>query len=472
MKKKIAMMACIIAIVLSSCTIQVEDSYNKDKETVETQVTANDGASDQGEEALIEENDPGALADFTEMLDDMQSKRDYYAEQVRQQGVDDVLYEIGAPVTVAKLETIDDTRVRAILEEILSKGYSIVDQGEYFTVNLDYAYLMEQSRNLTGAVRDYVELYYYNQRFRERLESLTNINMDEYAAMIIRAENHFSKWPESAYKGALNTLYKEELLFYFLGDANYQVFDYNTNKLKAESLELMKKHMKLYEGSEFSSLGVKYLLALEGNDYAYHPEYIQMIDNFRRFGVGSDLTLVENKIMDAKQSIFIPELKGHENMTIQESINTLIRSEVDAVKRETGFTDDSEGVFYFNTYIYFANSQLLSLECIGSHNQKDWTRDASVSKTYTFDLLTGEPLTLERLMGQNTAELDAWLLPVVNAELLKYFGDDSEVETLEDAAYVLQSDAIQIIGKDATHRVYIPKWVLSEHIDIRKIFRE
>jgi hypothetical protein len=476
MKRKIMMMLCL-ALLLSSCTIKVDERELIDTNRENYSETSGGTAESQDKdtaEVVIEESEAVSQerVAFEQSLKEMLYYKGYYSEQVNQPDVDAVLFEIELPLTPLKIDQVEDEHIREILSALIEAGYVVVDEGEYFDVDLDYGKLMEISRNIEGAGRDYVELSYYNNVFKDKLKNLTPVNLDEFTAMLIRSEMHFEKWPKSDFKSEMNALYKEQLMFYFLGDSYHQVFDYASNKLKEESLDRMKKHMQLYNTSYFSKLGVKYLIALEDNEYAYHPEYIQLIDNYKRFGLDSDLVLTEQKVLDTKQSIFLPELKGHSNITIQESINAILRDEVARIKQEAGYSDESEGVFYFNTYIYLSTRNLLSLECIGSHNKSDWTQDQSVTKTFTFNLMTGEPMTLDRLMEQDIKTLNAWMLPLVNDEFEKYFGVSGYLDTLEGVGFVLQRDAIQVIGDDPTYRVYIPRWILNEHIDVKRIFRE
>ncbi len=107
---------------------------------------------------------------------------------------------------------------------------------------------------------------------------------------------------------------------------------------------------------------------------------------------------------------------------------------------------------------------------MGTNSMKDWTLDKSAVTAFNFDLATGEPLTLSRLLKQGYPELDGWMLKIVNDELVKYFGEDSKLETLENANYLIQDKALLIIGRDPTHRAYIPKWMLKDYVDLSDVF--
>jgi len=401
---------------------------------------------------------------FRDLIVYMQNFKGKYQELIQNAVVDQILYELGSPVRIEAIEGLSEGDVKSLLMDITMGGYKIADQGEYFDVKLDYTKLHDMSRNVQGPARDYIELQYYSDLFFERLTSRSPVNMDEFVSMIIRAEDHLARWPESPFKAEINALYKNQTIMYYLGSLDYEVFDFNSNRLNPERLDLMKKHMQMYSESAFAELGIKYLLALESYDYAYHPEYIQLVENYKRFGLRSNLKLVEKMTMDHSKSVFLPELQGHDNLTIQESINGILRDEVTAAKAATGFVDDTEGTFYFNTYIYMSNESILSMECLGAHNMKDWTRDQSVSSTLTFDIATGEPLTLDRFLNQDVNTIDGWLLPVVNNEIEKYFGSEFLFDTLENTKFVVSKESLLIIGDDSTHRAYIPLWKLNEYV--------
>ena len=480
--KKLIMFSCVCMIFITACTLDGDiqsdiDNNSKSTQTHGTEAGTNierdsvtgdltDGQRVQKDKTTGHESDKASNTELDAKLEALESDLGYYQDMLHLNEIDRTLFEVGLPLTEEKIEKVEDQSIKRVLQEIFTRNYVVVDQEEFYTVKIDFEKLMDESRPASGPARDYVELNYYFDAFGERLMSKSPVNMDEFVSMIIRIEQHIEIWPDSTYKNDLNRLYKNQLILYFLGSEAYPVFDFNTNKVLESRLTLMKKHMELYLESDFAQIGMKYLLKLESKEYAYHPEYIQLIENFKRFGLESNLRLVEKKILDHKESIFLPELGGHENVTIQESINQILREEVDKQKKETNFNEASEGSFYFNTYVYTANSTYLSIECMGTNSMKDWTLDKSAVTAFNFDLATGEPLTLSRFLGESFDELDRWMLAIVNEELTKYFGEDSKLETLEGVDYLIQEDVLLIIGKDPTHRAYIPKWLLKDYVDV------
>lgn len=482
--KKVIILSCVCMIFITACTLDGNVQSDIDNNSKSTQTygmnknTENVSSGDsktsnnpvQGDSNIGSDDENVSSVELDSRLESLQNDLGYYQDMVHLSEIDGAIYALGLPLTQEKLDKIEDQSIRGLLEEIVSRGYLIVDQEDFYTVKIDFEKLMDLSRPAAGPARDYVELNYYFDAFGERLLSRSPVNMDELVSMIIRIEKHIETWPDSAYKNDLNRLYKNQLVLYFLGNEAYPVFDFNTNKVIESRLALMKKHMELYLESDFAKIGMKYLFKLESKEYAYHPEYIQLIENFKRFGLESNLKLVEKKILDHKESIFLPELSGHNNVTIQESINQILREEVENQKKATGFDEATEGSFYFNTYVYTANERHLSIECMGTNSMKDWTLDKSVVTAFNFDLATGEPLTLSRLLKQGYPELDGWMLKIVNDELVKYFGEDSKLETLENANYLIQDKALLIIGRDPTHRAYIPKWMLKDYVDLSDVF--
>ncbi len=516
MRKKIIILLGACMLSLSACattnienekskqsTMSVSDNINKDSssESVKTNTTVSslDQAVSSNEENIKEMEIVGyyqklignkAYAEGVRFLSDnferietteikellledhilsLEIMKGYYLDLIRLNGYEMILIELSSPIQLESFQSISDEIVKSQLIEIYDLGFVILAKGEHIDIEIDYERLMNLSRSLEGSVRDFIELKYYEKAINDRLASGSAVNIDEFVAKIIEVENHLDRWPNSPFSQQINELYKKELMLYYMGNTYYQVFDYTTNRLKEQQLDLMKKHMLLYKDSGFANIGIKYLLELESNDYAYHPEYIQLIENYKRFGIRSNLKIVEKLESNAKVSIYIPELQGHENVTIQESINSIIRNEIEDIKIQTGYTSDSEGTFYFNTFIYTSNSKILSLECIGSHNMKDWTKDKAVSTTLNFDLATGEPLSLERLFEQETGVIDAWLLPLVNSEFERFFTEKSKLETLEGTKYIVLNEALLIIGKESTDRAYIPQWKLNEHVNWKNI---
>lgn len=482
--KKLLILSCVCMICLTACTLDKNiqsdiDNNNKSMET-HSQTGLNAGSEEidnnsdgSNSDLNIDENDKidEERVDLEKNLERLRNQLGYYKDIVHTTAVDQTVFQLGLPLTEAKVQGVEDHEIKMVLLDLLNSGYRITDQGEFYDVEIDYEMLMEMSRGLEGPDRDFVELNYYFDAFMDRLTSRSPVNIDELVSMIIRIENHLGAWPDSPYKQPLNLLYKNQLMLYYLGSADYPVFDFSSNKLIEERLDLMKKHMQIYIESDFAQIGMKYLLALESNEYAYHPEYIQLIDNFKKFGLDSNLKIVERKSLNHSKSIFLPELLGHDNITIQESINQILRDEVENQMRRTGFSESSEGTFYFNTFIYTANNKFLSIECMGTHNLKDWTLDQSAATAFNFNLGTGEPLSLERLLEQDSTKLDNWMLPIVNDELEKYFGFESRLETLLDVQYLIQDDALLIIGQDTTHRAYIPRWTLKDYIDVNRVFQ-
>lgn len=482
--KKLLILSCVCMICFTACTLEenVQSDINNSNKSMEThsQTGLNTGTKgteidSNGNTSELDIDEVGKLEkdriELESKLEQLRNQLGYYQDLVHTSAVDQIVFELGLPLSMEKIESVEEYEIKSVLSELLENGYKLIDRGESYDIKINFEVLMEDSRGIDGPERDYVELNYYFDIFMDRLASKSPVNIDELVSMIIRIEDHLNKWPNSSYNQAMNKLYKNQLMLYYLGNADYPVFDFNSNKLLEERLELMKKHMQLYIESDFAQIGLKYLLALENNEYAYHPEYIQIIDSFKKFGLDSELKLVEKKTLDHSKSVFLPELLGHNNLTIQESINQILRDEVENQMRRTGFSESSDGTFYFNTYIYTANSEYLSIECMGTHNLKDWTLDQSAATTFNFDLGTGEPLTLERLFEQDTVELDKWMLSIVNDEMDKYFGEASRIETLQNVQYLIQDDALLIIGSDPTHRAYIPRWILKDYVDVNKIFQ-
>jgi len=426
---------------------------------------------DSNEEDLSSNDNINETINIDSVIVNLKNERGYYQDLVHVPAIDEVLFQIGMPITEDKLKSIEDQEIRSKLKEILSQGFKITDEQEYFGVQIDYEKLMKLSVNNKGPGRDFIELNYYFDEFDYRITRNEPVNMDEMVSMIIRIEDHFTKWPGSKYNSELNKLYKNQLLFYFLGSDSYEVFDYETNKMYASRYELIKKHLQLYTKSELAQIGMQYLLTLESHEHSYHPVYIQIINNFKRFGLESDLELSEVKLLDNSKSVFLPEISGHTNYTIQESINQILKNEVDNIMKSTGFSPTSDGTFYFNTYIYTANPQTLSIECMGSHNLKDWTLDKTASSTLTFNLNTGEPMRLEGYFDQDLKKLENWLLPVINDEFNKYFGEYAMLSSLDGVQYLVLEDALLIIGTDPTHRAYIPRWILKDYVDVETIFK-
>ena len=470
--KKIIILSCVSMMFFTACVTVDSDTSNINENKISTENPRNEnepGQSTSGRD--IEETSEKAPEDeLVDKLSGLRNEKGYYQDLLHTPEVDEVLFHIGLPLTNEKLEDIEDLKVRALLTEILEQGYRITDEHEFFGVEINYEGLMDAASGLDNPASDFVEINHYFDAFEQRLVQTQPVNLDEWVSMIIRIEDHFKMWPESNYKSDLNRLYTNQLLFYFIGNELYEVFDFNTNKMNEDKFDLIKKHVQLYTESEFAEVGRKYLMSLEEKEHSYHPEYIQIVGNFKKFGLESHLKLVEKKNLTNNMSVFIPEIHGHPNVTIQESINQIIRDEVQTLMRQTGFDDMSDGSFYFNTYVYTSNPRIMSLECMGSHNLKDWTQDKVVSSTLTFDLKTGEPLTLERYLNQDIKELDGWLLKIVNEELNKYFGDYAKLPTLKEAQFLVQEDALLIIGMESTHRAYVPRWILKNYVNVNKLF--
>lgn len=473
--KKIMILSCVSMMLLTACVTVESDTSNINENYIFSESTKDkkDGSTEHSDSVVEEVNQGEHIQSINELDAEillLRNEKGYYQDLVHTPFIDDELFQLELPLTSDKLESIDNIEARSKLTELMEKGYRITDEHEYFGVQIDYEKLMHTSENASNPTRDFIEINYYFDVFNSRLQRLEPVNMDELVSMIIRVEDHFAKWPMSQYKMTLNRLYKNQLMLYFLGNDMYEVYDFSTNKMYEERFELIKKHLKLYSESYFAQVGMKYVLSLEENEYSYHPEYIQIINNFKKFGLESHMKLVEKKELSNTKSIFLPEIQGHENVTIQESINRILRDEVKNIMLETGYSDTSDGTFYFNTFIYTATPEFISIECMGSHNLKDWTLDQSASSTLNFDVRTGEPLTLERYLKQDLDTLNGWLLPIINKEFDKYFGEYAQLSSLEGVHYLVQEDALLIIGAEPTYRAYVPRWILKDYLEVNELF--
>lgn len=381
-------------------------------------------------------------------------------------GEGDLLFGV---VGAASVEGLDPGPRKDILTEAVDDGMRVRYTAGLPDVRPDFERCLALVRGIGGPEEEFLEISAYFQAVDDSFSRHEPVNMDEYAAMMTRLEAYQRNWPDGSFAGEIQRLYRDKLQLYLLGNNDYPVFDLGTNKIRPDRLDIIKRHIEIHEGTAFSEILIKYVLAVSEHEYSYHPSYGELIAGFRRFGLGSDLELERRDVAGHGLSASLIVLKGHSDLAVQDHINNALEKALSDSMLQIGFDQSSEESFYFSTYVYLSNESRLTLECSGALNMSDWTLNRTTTSTLNFDMKTGRDLTIEDFFNQTADQLDEWLLPLANEELQHYFGDGARLDTLEGARYVATEDALLVIGNKDEQRAYIPGWKMAQNVDWRAL---
>lgn len=183
-----------------------------------------------------------------------------------------------ADFDINKLDSIEDTKVKALLTETRESGYKVdTAEGMFYPV-INYEIYKKYSDYAAQDMKDYIDIMAAESNKAPAKDAALVISWDEMVNRAANQQKFIAQYKDSKKLQDVKNLYKKYITFTYLGLNNTPLFDYNTKVMVPEAKKAYGAAMAISNNNEYYRLIGDYLKILEKNNYTLNGE----VDRYRK----------------------------------------------------------------------------------------------------------------------------------------------------------------------------------------------
>jgi hypothetical protein len=307
---------------------------------------------------------------------------------------------MGGILDPAKIKDITDEAVRSDFQEVADGFLKVVRYEETPVLETDWAAIAAYNTIFTDEPKKMIELqsrlqgrYYYGDPY----------NYDSLASDIVATEQEIQTAKLPFVRWQLKQLYSHQIGNLFVGPEGSYLSEYVAGD--AAAISRITSFASQYKDSGLGRLAER-ILAIQTDDMMALSE---MIQSSIAFPPGDARLLTNKSTLSGDAMISLPELSGFADPALSDKLNQEI-AKVAAAMIEPGIPGQS-----ITTYWSFVNDYYLSLDFANSYTDAQGNYQFKES-FLTLDMATGNPITLDDLIGKPFEAYSESLLAVMQAQ--------------------------------------------------------
>lgn len=180
--------------------------------------------------------------------------------------------QFGGNININDIESIEDSELRNLIEEIYKSGYKLVGlEGNFYPI-IDYQIFLKYTDYMLAEYKEYILIQAKESEKVSMADGALTITWDDIAQRLVSIESFVTSFPDSSKKETMGSLFFRYLTSYFYGLNNTPAFDYNTNEFYPDVIESYKKTTSDYSGTIVSELVSSYFVSVENNNFIMNDD--------------------------------------------------------------------------------------------------------------------------------------------------------------------------------------------------------